>query len=407
MFATLIPLFDEKQAVKAFSVFTQKENHLVNPMLEGTASYTGAGQIGGLEVLDNAGIGTLSKDADIFIPVTNISLFTDIEGQCSAPSDRIVLLIDKSVLPEDNYLNRIKALKEKGYRFAVRKYFVSDFEPNKKILQLMDFILLDYKRIEITRAKIFFSMLYPNIKMVAVNVDNQAVFDKLVDEGGYKLFEGEFYRLPVTKGKGEISPVKATYIELLNTINTEDFDLTAAADIIGRDTALVVSMLKMVNNMTINGGITSIRHAAAMLGQKELKKWINTAVTHKLCEDKPSELTRVSLIRAKFCENLAPVFSMSALSSELFLLGLFSVLDIILDKPMADALLLVKVSKPIEDALLKGKGDLAPILEFAKYYEKADWPEISRRMVMEGIDMDLVYRKYLDSLRWYRDLFKD
>lgn len=407
MFATLIPLFDEKQAVKAFSIFTQKDNHLVHPMLEGTASNTGAGQIGGLEVLDNAGIETLADDVDIFVPVTEISLFADIESQCTAPVNRIVILIDKDVPPEEEYLNRIAELKAKGYRFAVRKYYVADFETNKKILMLMDFILLDYKRIEITRAKIFFSMLYPNIKLVATNVGSQDVFDKLVKDGGYSLYEGEFYRLPVTKGVKEVSPVKTTYIELLNAVNGDDFDLTKAADIIGRDTALVVSLLKMVNNMTINGGITSIRHAAAMLGQKELKKWINTAVTNRLCEDKPSELTRVSLIRAKFCEYLAPVFSMASNSSEAFLLGLFSVLDIILDKPMTEALVLVQVSKPIEDALLKEKGDLAAILGFVKCYEKADWPEVSRRMVMEGIDMELVYRKYLDSLRWYRDLFKD
>lgn len=407
MFATLIPLFDNKLAVKAFSLFSQKDNHLVNPMLEGTAHNSGAGQIVGLEVLDNAGIETLSDDADIFVPVTDISLFADIEGQCTAPINRIVILIDKSVLPEDDFIDRIKALREKGYRFAARQYYVADFDRYKRILALLDYILLDYKRIEINRAKVFFSMLYPNIKLIATNVDSMEAFDKLVKDGGYTLYEGEFYRLPVTKGVKEVSPVKTTYIELLNAVNREDFELTKTADIIGRDTALVVSLLKMVNNMTINGGITSIRHAAAMLGQRELKKWINTAVANRLCEDKPGELTRVSLIRAKFCENLAPVFSMAANSSELFLLGLFSVLDIILDKPMAEALILVKVSKPIEEALLKDKGDMAAILGFVKSYERADWPEVSRRMVMEGIDMELVYQKYLDSLRWYRDLFKD
>lgn len=79
----------------------------------------------------------------------------------------------------------------------------------------------------------------------------------------------------------------------------------------------------MVNRMTVNSGITTIRHAAAMLGQKELKRWINTAVVNQLYADKPSEITRLSLIRAKFAENLAPLFQLQNKTEELFLMGLF------------------------------------------------------------------------------------
>lgn len=407
MFATLMPLFDENQAVKAFSLFAQKENLLLNPMLLGTASNSGIGQINGLEVIESTGIETLSEDADIFVAVNDISLFADIESQCKAPAERIVILIDNSVKPEDTFIKRIKELRSKGYRFAIRKLFVADFENYRKILSLMSFILLDYKRIDITKAKIYFEKLFPNIKLVATNINDMDTFEQLKKQGGYSLYEGDFYRLPVTKGDTQIAPVKVTYIELLNVVNDVDFDLTKAADIIGRDTALVVSLLKMVNRMTVNGGITTIRHAAAMLGQKELKKWINTAVTNKLCEDRPSEVTRISLIRAKFAENLAPIFDLGGQSSELFLMGLFSILDIILNKPLSEALSMVKVSKAIENALLKDKGDFAEVLDFIKYYEAANWTEISRQMVVKNIDMDEVYEKYLETLTWYRDLFKD
>jgi EAL and modified HD-GYP domain-containing signal transduction protein len=191
---------------------------------------------------------------------------------------------------------------------------------------------------------------------------------------------------------------------LLRVVNQPDFDLTDAADVIGRDTALVLSLLEMVNHMTRNSEITSVRHAAAMLGQKELKRWINTAVTRELCADKPSEITRLSLIRAKFCENLAPVYEMAGLSAELFLMGLFSILDIMLDKPMDEALKTVQVSKNIEDALARGTGELAPVLNFVKEYEDASWREVSRLMVLGNIDIEPVYQAYIEALRWYRDL---
>ena len=159
-------------------------------------------------------------------------------------------------------------------------------------------------------------------------------YEKLKAQGGYHFYEGPFYRIPITKGETEVAPLKINYLSLLNVVNAPDYDLTKAADIISRDTALVISLLEIVNRMSRNSKITSIRHAAAMLGQKELKKWITTAVAKELCSDKPNEITRLSLLRAKFAENLAPSYGLALKSDELFLMGLFSVLDIILSKPM-------------------------------------------------------------------------
>jgi len=407
MLVTLIPLFDETMTVRAYSLFTQKKNYLLNPSLLGTGSNDGASRIIGLEVIESMGIETISSDKDIFVTVNNISIFTDIEVQCKASHERIVLLFDNSIIPDETYISRLRKLKAAGFKLAIRKLPVSSFEAYREILLILDYLLLDHKKIDITKAKIYFSKLYPNIKLCAGNIGSQEIFDTLKADGGYTLYEGEFFRMPVTKGQTEVSPLKVNYIELLNMVNATDFDLTKAADVIGRDTALVISLLKMVNRMARNSEITSIRHAAAMLGQRELKKWINTAVTNQLCADRPNEITRVSLLRAKFAENLASAFEMSMQSSELFLMGLFSVLDLILDKPMTEALAMVKVSKEINQALLEGKGPFAEVLSFVNRYENADWQEVSRIMVLKNIDMNKVYDAYIDSLKWYRTLFAE
>ena len=407
MLVTLIPLFDKEMSVRAYSLFTQKSNMFLNPILQGTGSYDGATRIPGLEVIESMGIETLSADKEVFVPVNNVSIFTDIDSQCSAPHESIVLLVDNSVKPEPMYVERIRELKEEGYKFAIRKLAVPQFEAYREILLLMDYVLLDHKKIDITKAKIYFSNVYPNVKLCAGNIQTQEIFDTLKEDGGYELYEGEFYRVPVTKGETEVTPLKINYIELLNTVNGEDFELTKAADIIGRDTALVISLLKMVNRMAVNSEITSIRHAAAMLGQRELKKWINTAVANKLYADKPNEITRLSLLRAKFAENLAPAFSLAAQAPELFLMGLFSVLDLILSKPMEEALKMVQVSKEIREALVENKGKFAPIMSFITQYECANWQEISRLMILQEIDMEQVNEAYLSSLTWYRDLFTE
>jgi EAL and modified HD-GYP domain-containing signal transduction protein len=86
-------------------------------------------------------------------------------------------------------------------------------------------------------------------------------------------------------------------------------------------------------------------------------------------------------------------------------MGLFSVLDIILDKPMKEALTMVNVSKEITDALVDNKGEMAKVFEFIKQYEIASWSELSRQMIVYNIKEGPVYEAYTEALSWYRDLF--
>ena len=406
MLAVMVPLFDENMAVSAYSVFTQKHNYLLNPAMLGTGQHDGAAQVEGLELIRNVGIDTVSDGREVFVPVTNISVLADLESQCDVPHSRIVLLIDDTVPPVEMYITRLQELKQKGYKLAIRKLAVSEFESYRGILSLMDYVFLNNRKIAIDKAKIYFGKLYPNIKLCAGNIDNMEIFESLKAQGGYTLYEGDFYRIPVTKGSNQIAPLKLNYIQLLNIVNAEDFDLQKAADIIGRDTALTISLLGIVNRMSVNSGITSIRHAAAMLGQKELKIWINTAVAGKLYADKPSEVTRLSLMRARFAENLAKGFELTVRKDELFLMGLFSVLDVILEKPMAEALELMKVTGDIQKALISNQGPLAPIMDFLIQYESANWQEVSRQMIIYNLSMDAVQQAYTDSLKWYRNLIE-
>lgn len=406
MLLTLIPLFDENMAVSAYSIFSQKDNFLLNPLMQGSRRLDGATRVPELEIIQNMGIETISDEREVFVPISNISIFTDIAEQCDAPHERMVLLIDNTVPPVEMYINRLKELKEQGYKLAIRKLAVAEFESYKQILQLMDYLFLNNKKIDIEKAKIFFGKLYPNIKLCAGNIDTNEIYENLIKSGGYTFYEGSFYRVPITKGETEVAPLKVNYISLLNTVNNENFDLADAADIIGKDTALTISLMQMVNRMSVNGGITSIRHATAMLGQKELKKWINTAVVNELYSDKPNEITRVSLLRAKFAESLAPNFGLAMKSDELFLMGLFSVLDVILERDMEDALKMLQVEGDIAVALTEHKGKYAPVLEFITHYEVADWQEVSRQMILQEIELDTVYQAYLDSLKWYRTLMK-
>ena len=405
MLATLVPFFDKDMKVSAYSLFSQKENYLLNPELQGSAVLDGSGRVSGLDLLQNIGIDTLSPDSRVFLPVGPINIFADIEAQSEEMRDRLILLCDNSISNTEAYQNRLKQLKENGYQLAMMKLPVSEFENYKEILNTMDYIILDCKRVEVMKAKIYFSHQYPNIKICVGNIENQEMFDKLKDDDAYHIFEGKFYRIPVTRGETEIEPLKVNYLELMKIVNDVDYELTEAADIIGRDTALVLSLLEMVNRIAINSEVTSIRHAAAILGQRELKKWINTVITKELCADRPNEITRISLLRAKFAECLAPSFGLAMKASELFLLGLFSVLDIVLNVSLEEALGRVNVSKDIADALIRHKGELAVVYDFIIAYENADWQEVCRLLIVKDVSVSTIYAAYTEAVTWYKDMF--
>lgn len=404
MMLTLIPFFDRNMSVSAYSLFTRKNNFLMNPSLLGSRQFDGAAYVDGLELIQELGTTTLSGGKPIFVSLNNISIFSSLESECKNTNHAPILLIDQTFPPVSMYTDRIRELREFGYHFAIRNLPVHCYEDYAPILSQMDYILIDCQKIDAVKASFYFRKLYPDICICASNIPDTETFGKLSPAETISLFEGTFFRMPVTRGEHKVSPLKINYISLLNLIEEDDFDLTKAADIISQDTALIISLLRLANTRSFNSEITSVRVAVSMLGQKDLTRWIQTTVIEKLCSDKPNELMRLSLLRAKFAENLAPVFCMAMRSQELFLTGLFSILDIILDCSMEEALSMVRVSGKIRTALLEHTGSLAEVLHFIVKYESAEWQEVSRQLVLKNIEIPDVSHAWVSSLQWYAKL---
>ena len=404
MMLTLIPFFDRNMSVSAYSLFTRKNNFLMNPSLLGSRQFDGAAYVDGLELIQELGTTTLSGGKPIFVSLNNISIFSSLESECKNTNHAPILLIDQTFPPVSMYTDRIRELREFGYHFAIRNLPVHCYEDYAPILSQMDYILIDCQKIDAVKASFYFRKLYPDICICASNIPDTETFGKLSPAETISLFEGTFFRMPVTRGEHKVSPLKINYISLLNLIEEDDFDLTKAADIISQDTALIISLLRLANTRSFNSEITSVRVAVSMLGQKDLTRWIQTTVIEKLCSDKPNELMRLSLLRAKFAENLAPVFGMAMRSQELFLTGLFSILDIILDCSMEEALSMVRVSGKIRTALLEHTGSLAGVLHFIVKYESAEWQEVSRQLVLKNIEIPDVSHAWVSSLQWYAKL---
>ena len=405
MLATLVPLFYEDMSVASYCLYAQKENMFEHPHLLGAGKYDGAGAIVGIEVFESISEDDLVANCSIIIPINNISLFSNIEQQLKGFDGRIILMCDQSIKPEESYNKRLLDLKSKGFKLAMKDLPLADIDKFKDILKDFDLFLIDSNTGDVVAQAKEFKKHIPNMDFCAENLHTKDEFEAAKESGLFKIFEGTFFRVPINTSDTEVTPIKINYMKLMTVINQADFNLDDVANVVGQDPALSIELLKIANKLTVNSHIRSIAQATALLGQKEIRRWLNTTLFNSLAAGKPNEITRLSLIRARFAENLAPVFDYAMRKDELFLMGLFSLLNLILDMPMEQALDQVGVSDEIKKALVSDDGIFSPQLEFLLSYEAGDWQEVSRLMVLHDIQMHDVYDAYVEALKWYGNMF--
>lgn len=391
-----VPLFDNEMSVLAYSFRFQKGTGLFSDH-EHTA-FDGAFESPLLNLVGSIGLEALTLGKPIFVPVSHITLLVDLDENFNEDPTKVVFVLDKNFEIDELYVERVIRFKLLGFRFAVSSKI--DLSYHTPLIRLCDYAFVDSKTMNPFEASKFFTGINKHISIIVSNIDNANTF-RDVRFGGFSMFEGQFYRIPVSAGQNTVNPLKVNYIQLLNIVKDDNFDLEEVSKIIRHDTALAISLLKLVNSLGLNQEIRSINHASAMLGQIELRKWITTAVTKSLSADKPNEVTKLSLIRAKFAENLAPCFEMAIHAQSLFLMGLFSIIDVILDMPMPSALDVVPVSNAIRGALLYHRGDFYKVLEFMIDYETADWAAVSRLLILNNIETEAVLNAYIGALSWY------
>jgi EAL and modified HD-GYP domain-containing signal transduction protein len=330
----------------------------------------------------------------------------DLERQCPQPFDRIVFLLDGGVSPERATVAKMRELKEKGFRFGM--FRIENPQGYRPVLQECEYLLLNQKTRE---SQIGIYSLHASLrflKLVATHIDTAEDFKRLKDRG-FSLFEGRFYRIPVTKGRADVTPLKVNLVRLLNTVQDPDFNFDVLAQIVERDTALTISLMRLVNSpyLGLPEKIRTIPHAIAMLGESEVRKWVATSVSRLLGADKHDEITRLSLIRAKFAENLAAVLGMRQHERSLFLMGVFSVLDVVLDLSMREAMQLVHVDDDNKSAILNDSGPFSPVYRFILAYEQSDWTTVSRELILNDVEVDDIFDAYINAALWYKSLIEE
>jgi len=401
-FICAIPLFDEKMAVHAYRMMTHDGEKLLGAA-EDFRMLSSELLASALEFVKEIGTEPFAGSNDFFVVISKYQLLIGMPLSMNIPPDKLVCVIERETLTDNAAYAKLGILKRRGYRLAIEG--LPQAISMETTVKFFDYVLLSYRDPGFRED---FRTIRPHVfktKLVITDVPDMDTYSRLAGARGV-LLSGNFYSQPITKGLTNISPLKVNALHLLGEINNDNFDLGVAADTIERDPALSISLLRFINaiNPDRSRKIDSIRNAVAILGQNEVRKWSTVAISVSIGEDQPSEITRLSLIRARFAENLAPAFGLATKSGALFIAGLFSLLDVILQMPLRRAINEVAANSDIRDALIDKTGPIYEVLSLVFAYERADWYEASMIMLRNGVDIEDLSRAFLDSLQWYRQL---
>jgi|HubBroStandDraft_2_1064218.scaffolds.fasta_scaffold21528_3 EAL and modified HD-GYP domain-containing signal transduction protein len=219
---------------------------------------------------------------------------------------------------------------------------------------------------------------------------------------GYSLFQGYFFCRPEMLRHGELPASKLAYLELLRAATATEFDIEKLALKIKHEASLTFRLLRYLNSAAfgLRAEVHSVTHALSLLGERELRKWIAVISVGVLADGKPDELMTVPLVRGRFCELLAPLAGLAGHANDLFLMGLVSVMDAILDQPLETVLAELPVRREIKDALLSQKGMYWKLLEIAVAHERADWEKVSALAQETRISEERISAMYVEAVDW-------
>lgn len=219
---------------------------------------------------------------------------------------------------------------------------------------------------------------------------------------GFSYFQGYFFSKPEIISGKDIPGYKLNYLEILKEISRESIDFVNLQKIIERDPPLCLKMLTYLNSafFGVRTEITSIGHALNLLGEKEIRKWASLVILTNLGKDQPTELMRLSMVRARFCEALAAKVGLSHRQAELFLVGLFSLLDVYLGRPLGEILENIALATDIKEALLGLKNLHGLVLDLVVHYEKGAWDEVQPLIDRLGLDEKEVQEGYASGIEF-------
>jgi len=322
------------------------------------------------------------------------------------PAGEVVVEIQDNVPADQTVTDACVRLKESGYTIALDNFAPDD--TREALVPYADFLKVDVKKIGPESATgLAERYASKQRQMLATRVETRQ--DHVVAmKSRFALFQGNFFRQPEKLRARQIPANQASCLRLLQAISRPELNLTEIEDLIKHEPSLCYRLLRYLNSplLGLSSPVESVWHALNLLGERELVRWIRMVTTIAMAQEKPTDLILASLVRARFCELLAPKVKHG--ESDLFFLGILSLMDAILEAPIGVIVENLSLNPETKAQLLCGKTGgktrLSPVYDLMVMREAGDWESVNKLGKQLDLSLYFINKSYNEAMRWAREI---
>ncbi len=317
------------------------------------------------------------------------------------PSKDIVIEITERVEPTERVIEACRKLKEAGYTIALDDFVLGDsYLP---LLWLADIVKVDIRTTDPEDQSRLIQEHGKHCKFLAEKVETREEYQDAVIRG-FSYFQGYFFSKPVIHRGRDITGLDATLVRLMQELNADEVDYQRVTETIERDIGLSYKLLKTARSLFYGARspVTTIKQALVRLGVVEVRKWIYLMMLKGVQVAENRELVDNCLVRGRMMELIALEAGLRADHMKFFLVGLFSSIDVLLQRGMADITEEMALDEDVRAALLGEANLLRRTLNTVLVYEQGDWE--NRRLVAQDPVAEMTRMSlYFNALQWIRD----
>ena len=354
------------------------------------------------EAIQSIGLDTLSSKRPIFITFNRELLINN--AAALVPPASLVVCVPHDILVDAAVMTACQQLAAGGYLLAIDQFTTGCRAT--PLLAMARYLKVNastagYAGLSAAAA----ARRKPDTQLVATHVDTSDLFAQ-ARAAGYTFFQGFFFCAPVSRQSRQLPAQQLAYLNLFAALNRPTLTIPELEDLIKHDVSLTYRVLKSVNSAAFATGneITSIRQALVLLGMDQVRRWATVWSLAELKAGQSNEAMALALIRARCCELAGSAMGGPDWGAEMFLLGLCSLLDVVLERPMELALADVHLSAEVRNALMGRAGKARSLLNAVIAYERADWARASSIAKSLGIADEVLANAYASALPWAYEL---
>lgn len=388
------PIFDKNKHIYAYELLFRNGAANYVPDIDGDEATT--------TLLANTfftiGMDTLAGGRKLFINYTQNLLEKKVP--LLLPKETTVIEILEDVNPCPALIDSCAQMAANGYTIALDDFvYLPELEP---LIAMATIIKFDFRLTPREAIDGYVKQLSRNnLRLLAEKVETHEEYEA-ARKMGFDLFQGYFFSKPEIIRGHEIQGSQLNLMMIMAQINSETFSCDELEKLISRDMGISYKLFKYLNSAFFARAskVSSVKQALVFLGEKEIRRFVSLIAMSRLAEGKPSELVRAACIRGKFCELLGAEVHEKTSPSEMFTLGLFSLIDAVMDQPMGKILGELPLSEPINRALVDAKGRLVGYIELVRSYEAGKWDRVARLSRALKIDEKILPGFYLQACKW-------